>query len=178
MSSCLILSVLFPGRELSPENSQHVHDPNVLTVVTDGDREKQQDEDYINEFRARTVNNESIIYTEKIVNNGEETVAAIRSIDNIHDLFIVGRGQGMISPLTAGLTDWSECPELGAIGDLLASSDFASMVSVLVIQQYVEPEVADGEAVGSPNGTVQNGEQSNSYLMNRRPMARAAGSLP
>ncbi|KAG5052156.1 hypothetical protein JHK85_004697 [Glycine max] len=58
-------------------------------------------------------------------------------MDDIHDLFIVGRGQGVISPLTAGLTDWSECPETGAIGDMLASSDFAATTSVLVVQQYV-----------------------------------------
>ncbi|KAF3621988.1 hypothetical protein FXO38_20694 [Capsicum annuum] len=61
----------------------------------------------------------------------------IRTIDHAHELFIVGRGKVTILPLTAGLTDWSECPELGAIGDLLASSDQASVVSVLVVQQYV-----------------------------------------
>ncbi|KAJ4833525.1 Cation/H(+) antiporter 15 [Turnera subulata] len=99
--------------------------------------EKCLDEECITEFRIQTSNNESINYNEMIVNNGEETVAAIRSMDAGHDLFIVGRGQGVHSPLTAGLTDWSECPELGAIGDLLASSDFAATVSVLVIQQFV-----------------------------------------
>ncbi|GFZ01718.1 cation/hydrogen exchanger 14 [Actinidia rufa] len=34
---------------------------------------------------------------------------------------------------TQGLTEWSECPELGVIGDMLASSDFR--FSVLVVQQ-------------------------------------------
>ncbi|XP_019155905.1 PREDICTED: cation/H(+) antiporter 15 [Ipomoea nil] len=109
----------------------------VLTVVTDVGREKQLDEDYVNQFRAKTAEDENVAYTEVVVNHGEETVAAIRSIDSMHDLFIVGRGQGTTSPLTAGLTDWSECPELGPIGDLMASSDFASTVSVLVVQQYV-----------------------------------------
>ncbi|XP_073133085.1 cation/H(+) antiporter 15 [Henckelia pumila] len=126
----------------------------ILTVVTDIDREKQLDEDYINEFRARTMNDSSVVYTEKVVNHGEETVSAIRSIDTIHDLFIVGRGQGTTSSVTAGLTDWSECPELGAIGDLLASSDFAATYSVLVVQQYVGME-AHGDAIiatpDSPN---------------------------
>ncbi|KAG6383654.1 hypothetical protein SASPL_156583 [Salvia splendens] len=88
----------------------------VLTVDTDNDREKQMDAEFINQFRSRTSNDPSVIYTEKFVNNGEETVAAIRSIDVIHDLFIVGRGEGHTSPLTAGLTDWSECPELGRLG--------------------------------------------------------------
>lgn len=110
--------------------------PGTLTVETENHKEKQLDENFIKEFRSQT-DNESIIYNEMVLSNGEETVAAIRSMDNQHDLFIVGRGEGMVSPLTAGLTDWSECPELGAIGDLLASSDFAATVSVLVVQQYV-----------------------------------------
>lgn len=59
-------------------------------------------------------------------------------MNHVNDLFIVGRGQGTMSPLTDGLTDWSECPELGAIGDLLASSDFETTASVLVMHQYVE----------------------------------------
>ncbi|XP_044497801.1 cation/H(+) antiporter 15-like [Mangifera indica] len=112
----------------------------------DNDKEKQPDEEFINDFRMKTVSDESIVYSEKVANNGEETVAAIRAMDTAHDLFIVGRGQGMSSPLTAGLTDWSECPELGAIGDLLASSDFAATVSVLVVQQYV-----GNEGIGTPD---------------------------
>lgn len=95
------------------------------------------DEEYIKEFRKVTANDESIVYMDKVVNNGEETVSAIRAMNNVNDLFIVGRGQGTCSPLTNGLTDWSECPELGAIGDLLASSDFETTASVLVMHQYV-----------------------------------------
>lgn len=128
-------------------------DSRMLMIKADDEKEKDLDEEYINEFRMRTANDGSITYIEKIVNNGEETVAAIRSIDSAHDLFfIVGRGQGTISPLTAGLTDWSECPELGAIGDLLASSDFAATASVLVVQQYIGigPQ---NEAIGTPDST-------------------------
>ncbi|TKY71610.1 Cation/H(+) antiporter 15 [Spatholobus suberectus] len=99
--------------------------------------ENKLDEDYINEFKRVSTNDNSVVYTEKFVNNGEETVAAIRSMNHVNDLFIVGRGQGTTSPLTDGLTDWSECPELGAIGDLLASSDFETTASVLVMHQHV-----------------------------------------
>lgn len=104
---------------------------------TEEERQKQLDDDYIGDVRMGMRNDESFIYSEMVVNNGEETLGAIRSVDDSHDLFIVGSGQGMESPLTAGLTDWSECPELGVIGDLLASSDFAVRVSVLIMQQYV-----------------------------------------
>lgn len=152
------------------ETSAEPNSPTTLTVVTDSDRDKQLNEDYIKEFRARTVN-DSIIYKEKVVNNGEDTMAAIRSIDNtLYDLFIVGRGQGMVSPLTAGLTDWSECPELGAIGDLLASSDFAATMSVLVVQQYIGNGHGDGlEMLNSP---IQHHEQYSNFS-SHRPRAQA-----
>ncbi|ESW31841.1 hypothetical protein PHAVU_002G272700 [Phaseolus vulgaris] len=113
------------------------HESKLLTVETDMETEKKLDERFINWFRTEHEDNDSVVYVEKMVNNGEQTVSAIRSMDDIHDLFIIGRGQGNKSPLTAGLTDWSECHELGAIGDLLASSDFAATASVLIVQQYL-----------------------------------------
>ncbi|XP_043695670.1 cation/H(+) antiporter 15-like [Telopea speciosissima] len=120
----------------------------ILNVITDNEREKKRDDLFISEFQLKIVNDKSIVYTERVVNNGEETVAIIRTMENIYDLYIVGRGQGMISPLTAGLTDWSECPELGAIGDLLSSSDFAATISVLVVQQYVDNGVGTDDSPG------------------------------
>ncbi|KAK7412257.1 hypothetical protein VNO78_03708 [Psophocarpus tetragonolobus] len=114
-----------------------------FTTVKNGS-DNNLDEEYISEFKRVIRNDDSVVYIDKVVNNGEETVAAIRSINNVNDLFIVGRGQGTMSPLTDGLTDWSECPELGAIGDLLASSDFETTASVLVMHQYVG-QGPDGE---------------------------------
>ncbi|KAL8539815.1 hypothetical protein ACS0TY_001426 [Phlomoides rotata] len=147
-----------PGDNVVGEGSRHSRGGEgggggeMLRVSTDhDDRQKQVDEDYINEFRARTANDASVVYAERLVNHGEETVAVIRSIDPVHDLFIVGRGEGVTSPLTAGLTDWSECPELGPIGDLLASSDFAATYSVVVVQQYVGIEAIGDAMVGTPD---------------------------
>ncbi|PIA48166.1 hypothetical protein AQUCO_01400623v1 [Aquilegia coerulea] len=125
------------------------HDKDYVSVSTENERELQLDNEYISKFRLKNVSKETIMYEEEIVNNAEETVAAIRTIDNIHNLYIVGRGQGIISPLTAGLSDWSDCPELGAIGDLLASSDFSGTVSVLVVQQYLG-EKLHGDTVRAP----------------------------
>ncbi|CAL5437037.1 unnamed protein product [Camellia sinensis] len=113
----------------------------------------------------------TVVTDKNVVNNGEDTMAAIRSIDNtLYDLFIVGRGQGMVSPLTAGLTDWSECPELGAIGDLLASSGFAATMSVLVVQQYLGN--GHGEGLEMPNSPIQHHEQYNNFS-SHRPRAQA-----
>ncbi|QCD76674.1 monovalent cation:H+ antiporter-2 [Vigna unguiculata] len=114
-----------------------------FTTIKNGG-ENQLDNEYISEFKHVIAHDDSVDYIAKVVNNGEETVAAIRSMNNVNDLFIVGRGQGTMSPLTDGLTDWSECPELGAIGDLLASSDFETTASVLVLHQYVG-QGPDGE---------------------------------
>ena len=146
-----------PGEKVNEPLRQHQHHglnsdtPSVLTVETNNDIEKQLDDKLIHEFRMRYEDDDSVDYFEKVVNNGEETVAAIRTVKDIHDLFIVGRGQGMTSPLTEGLTDWSECPEMGAIGDLLASSDFAATASVLVVQQYVGIG-SNGDTLETPDG--------------------------
>lgn len=150
-----------PGEDVVEPKSHpslYPDEPRILTVETDKDTEKQLDDKLINWFMVSNANDDSIDYMEKMVNNGEETVAAIRSMYDIHGLFIVGRGQGMISPLTAGLTDWSECPELGAIGDLLASSDFAATASVLVVQQYIGAGLeADGSV--TPDNTMMTNEE-------------------
>lgn len=55
---------------------------------------------------------------------------------NLYSLFIVGKGGRGHSPLTTGMSDQEECPELGTVGDLLASSDFDVSGSVLVVQQH------------------------------------------
>ncbi|KAE8669506.1 Cation/H(+) antiporter 15 [Hibiscus syriacus] len=112
-----------------PSLTSNQIDPPMLTVEIDIANEKQLDDNYLNDFRMKNANNEMVVYNEQFVNNGEKTVSFIRSLDIHQDLFIVGRGQGMTFPITDGLTNWSECPELGVIEDILSSSDFASTIS-------------------------------------------------
>ncbi|KAF5741249.1 Cation proton exchanger [Tripterygium wilfordii] len=97
----------------------------------------QVDDDYINEFRFRTMGSENITYVEKASDSGDETVTAMRTIFHEFDMYIVGRGEGFVSPLTSGLSEWTDCPELGPIGDTIVSSGFAQQATVLVIQQSV-----------------------------------------
>ncbi|KAK7318952.1 hypothetical protein RJT34_03661 [Clitoria ternatea] len=78
---------------------------------------------------------DNVRYHKIIVNDGPETSTVLRDIVNEHDFFIVGRRHAPDSPQTEGLTNWSEFPELGVIGDLLASPDFESKAGVLVVQQ-------------------------------------------
>ena len=75
-------------------------------------------------------------YVEKYVENGAETASALMDMADMYSLFIVGKGGRGHSPLTTGMSDWEECPELGTVGDLLASTDFDISGSVLVIQQH------------------------------------------
>lgn len=107
-------------------------------TATDYEKETQVDEESIYEFNFKTMDDSSVTYVEKVVNDGQETIAAIREMEdnNAFDLYVVGRGFKVESPATAGLTDWSSTPDLGTIGDTLASSNFTMQASVLVIQQY------------------------------------------
>ncbi|KAK4408026.1 Cation/H(+) antiporter 15 [Sesamum angolense] len=112
-------------------------DKNHTSVEIDKDSEKLLDDDYLGKFKIATLNNKSISYYELVLNDEEEAIKAIKSMDEQeYDLYLVGRGRGMISPLTSGLADWCDCPELGPIGDLLVTSEFESLFSVLIVQQY------------------------------------------
>ncbi|TYK31122.1 cation/H(+) antiporter 1-like [Cucumis melo var. makuwa] len=90
----------------------------------------------INLTVIRHVSTGQVGYVEKQVKNGEETVAELRDIGDMYSLFIVGKGGRGHSTLTTGMSDWEECPELGTVGDLLASSDFNISGSVLIVQQH------------------------------------------
>ncbi|GFS35031.1 cation/hydrogen exchanger 15 [Actinidia rufa] len=125
---------------MDPSTHDDRNEHGILTMEMVKEIEKQLDDDYI------------------------KRVSAIKSLDNIHDLYIVGRGKGiLVSPLTAGLTEWSECPELGVIGDLLAS-DFVATVSVLVVQQYMGV-VPHDEVIGTPNHVFSQQQQQQDHCI-------------
>ncbi|CAO2165956.1 unnamed protein product [Urochloa humidicola] len=88
-------------------------------------------------------------YRERGVFNASEMVAQVREVDALgKDLFVVGKLPGLPG-LTAGMSDWTECPELGPVGDLLASGDFQTTASVLVLQAYARPGEVDASSAGS-----------------------------
>ncbi|KAH0716835.1 hypothetical protein KY290_013402 [Solanum tuberosum] len=104
----------------------------------EGEAEKKADDIFVNEFRQKVQNDDSVVYTEEMSSNGAETVKTIRSLGQDFDLYVVGRGLGFFSLLKGGLDEWSDCPELGSIGDLLLTSDFSSTASILVVQHHAE----------------------------------------
>ncbi|KAJ7952618.1 Cation/H(+) antiporter like [Quillaja saponaria] len=88
------------------------------------------------EVELRYVASGQIGYVEKYVCNGVQTVAALKEIGDLYSLFMVGKGGRGNCPLTISLSDWEECPELGTVGDVLASPEFNITGSVVVIQQH------------------------------------------
>ncbi|KAL7129709.1 hypothetical protein ABFS83_13G086300 [Erythranthe nasuta] len=128
-----------PSSDAVEVNNVDQNDGNHVSLQIDLEREKLLDDDYLSKFKIATINSKSISYYELVLNDEEEAVKAIKSMDeHNHDLYMVGRGRGMVSPLTSGLDDWCDCPELGPIGDLLVTSQFESSFSVLIVQQYTK----------------------------------------
>lgn len=84
---------------------------------------------------TRYVTSGRVGYIEKYVDNGTETSSYLKDILDMYTMFIVGKGGRKQSTITTGMNDWEECPELGTVGDLLASSEFDDSGSVLVVQQ-------------------------------------------
>ncbi|XP_057475926.1 cation/H(+) antiporter 15-like [Actinidia eriantha] len=116
------------------------HNNVTLTVIrfllfgSDNARERKLDTDLINAVRHANAGNEAFSYQEEVVRDGVGLATCIRALENCFDLILVGR-QHQASTLLQGLGEWIECPELGVMGDFLASSDFGSAASVLVVQQ-------------------------------------------
>ncbi|KAI4368927.1 hypothetical protein MLD38_017428 [Melastoma candidum] len=81
----------------------------------------------------------NVTYTLRVVEEGPETARVIRSISYKFDTVVVGRRYGVESGETKGLSAWAELPELGILGDLLASSDIDTKANILVIQQQKNP---------------------------------------
>jgi hypothetical protein len=101
-------------------------------ITTDeADNASKEDEVFISELMSlRSNKEESILYEERVVESKGEVVEALRAL-NKFNLFLVGR-----TPPMSPLVDRSDCPELGPVGSFLASSDFSTGASVLVVQQY------------------------------------------
>ncbi|XP_006293415.2 cation/H(+) antiporter 8 [Capsella rubella] len=77
----------------------------------------------------------STIYLEQEILDGADTSMLLRSMAFDYDLFVVGKTCGEKHEAISGIEDWCEFEELGVLGDFLASPDFPSKTSVLVVQQ-------------------------------------------
>ncbi|KAI3458480.1 hypothetical protein Pfo_015143 [Paulownia fortunei] len=116
------------------------HNNVTLTIIRfllygcDSARERKQDNNLIDEVRQANMENQNFKFQEQVVKDGVGLAASLRGLENSFDLLIVGRNH-QASQILMGLGAWSECPELGVVGDILSSPDFGSTASVLVVQQ-------------------------------------------
>ncbi|KAF6161177.1 hypothetical protein GIB67_007818 [Kingdonia uniflora] len=91
------------------------------------------DKEMLIKFKINVLHNERVTYQVKKIRDGTAIMRIVKSMENAYDLVIVGR-RHEDSALTYGLTEWSEFPELGIIGDILAAPDFEGVSSILVVQ--------------------------------------------
>ncbi|XP_021721074.1 cation/H(+) antiporter 24-like [Chenopodium quinoa] len=125
-----------------------VEHPDVSLVVVrflaseykgDDESERKLDDGVVTWFWVKNERNDKVVYKEVVVHNGFETVSAVQSLnDSVPiDLWITGRKNGINPTLLEGLSEWTDNPELGLVGDFLVSIDFNTSGSVLVVQQQV-----------------------------------------
>lgn len=110
--------------------------------IMDEETQKLLDDEYLDSFRLKVVhNNDSVTYAEEDVGNGEELTSVMQEIGKgDYDLIIVGRGINRSSVVFTNFLEWCDNAELGVIGDIVASSNFGSHSSLLVVQQYEKLE--------------------------------------
>ncbi|XP_057452401.1 cation/H(+) antiporter 15-like [Lotus japonicus] len=133
-----VFRVLLFDEAAEVDTTHHSEAQGILNAVMDSEKQKELDDEYVSAFRLTAVNNDdSISYSEVDVHNGEEIPMVLNKLDKLAcDLYIVGQGNCRSSRVFSSLLEWCDCIELGVVGDILASNNFGSRASVLVVQQY------------------------------------------
>ncbi|KAG6759966.1 hypothetical protein POTOM_036463 [Populus tomentosa] len=98
--------------------------------------ENMVNDDFLRKVKAEMSGHTNIDYIEETVRDGSDTSEVLQSIVEDRDLIMVGRQHENEPQALAGLSaEWIDFPELGPMGDLLASEYISNPVSVLVVQQ-------------------------------------------
>ncbi|KAK7291767.1 hypothetical protein RIF29_07164 [Crotalaria pallida] len=105
-------------------------DQKVIIDKNDDDNKVKDDELWSELLSTCTEKEESVKYAERLVNSKADIETALNEMSS-SNLILVGR-----MPSVPPLVTKSDCPELGPIGSYLASSQFSTTASVMVIQQY------------------------------------------
>ncbi|KAL5076676.1 hypothetical protein RYX36_015660 [Vicia faba] len=105
-----------------------------LIFGEENSKERKRNTDLVDDYRYYNTGNRRFEITEEVVKDGIEFSSIIRRVIDCFDLVMVGKSHPQ-SVLLHGHDQWCECPELGVIGDMLASPDFVTKASLLVVQQ-------------------------------------------
>ncbi|CAJ1868359.1 unnamed protein product [Sphenostylis stenocarpa] len=133
-----VVRILLLDEAAEVDTSIHTEAQGILSAVVDTEKQRELDDEYLSTFRLTAVNNkDSISYSEIDVHNGDDILAVLNELEKVGcDLYIVGQGNCRNSHVFSNFLEWCDCLELGVIGDILASNNFGSRSSVLVVQQY------------------------------------------
>uniref|UniRef100_A0A7N0V1L5 Cation/H+ exchanger domain-containing protein n=1 Tax=Kalanchoe fedtschenkoi TaxID=63787 RepID=A0A7N0V1L5_KALFE len=112
----------------------------ILDIIADYEKNKKLDIEFLKRFQDKITRGGNIGYFEICSNSSEGTMEILKEMAGKYELFVVGRGKRTIAPATVGMLEWAENPELGLLGDALLSTELAATSSLLVVQQYWEPE--------------------------------------
>ncbi|CAL4936853.1 unnamed protein product [Urochloa decumbens] len=107
-----------------------------------------EDEEALERYvtRALKSGDGSVKYEEVAAAERGEVTAAIKALGRGKNLVVAGRS----APVTAPLVEKSDCPEMGPVGSYLATPEFSTTASVLVVQRY-NPR-SDPAACSRPSG--------------------------
>ncbi|CAJ1860590.1 unnamed protein product [Sphenostylis stenocarpa] len=133
-----VVRILMFGEAREVDVLSRVESRGLLSAVVDNEKQKELDDEYVSAFRIKAVSNEdSIKYSEKEVRCRDDIPEVLNEIDQFgYDLYLIGQGAGRSCLIFSELMKWTDCPELGVIGDIVASNNFGSSSSLLVVQQY------------------------------------------
>ncbi|KAL8138893.1 hypothetical protein V2J09_004894 [Rumex salicifolius] len=105
------------------------------TVVDVDSKEDDVDRECIKAVREKAKGFESFKYEEHLVKGEADVVSLLNTLSKCN-MFLVGRSpKGTVAE---SLKVSGDCPELGPVGSLLASLNFSTNASVLVVQQHIE----------------------------------------
>lgn len=98
-------------------------------------RQNPSDARALSAFKKRIPDDGSIKFDEITIKNAHEVIDVIQQHAQ-SNMFLVGRmSDGQV---ISGLNVRNECPELGAVGNLLSSTEIKTQASVLIVQQYYQ----------------------------------------
>ncbi|TQD91503.1 hypothetical protein C1H46_022901 [Malus baccata] len=125
----------------------------VIVANKDEETEEILDQALVDEFKIRNIGNDCVIWRDIEVDDSVQLMDAIRNSQGDYDLVLVGRRHTDMLLRDEEMTEFVQNPELGVIGDMLASPDFCGgMVNVLVLQE--SKELSNGAfRIGSMRGS-------------------------
>ncbi|OWM87385.1 hypothetical protein CDL15_Pgr022496 [Punica granatum] len=110
---------------------------NSLSTNNDAECQKKLDDAVLEEFKIKNVNNVRAVYQELEGEDSVHVVNIVKSLELNYDLVILGRRPGSRPIFSEEMLSFTEHPELGVIGDMLASEDLCGEeTSILVMRHH------------------------------------------